>query len=151
MYFLENGYEEDKDLFVFPYDWRFSNTKTAELLNKKINRIMLDTGAEQVDIVAHSMGGIVTKTLIKDYGSVKINKVVFLGTPHLGSPKGTKTLVFGDDMGITTANDSVSVLNPKIIKVISQNMPSIYELMPSKKYFEKVGEYLANISKNIFV
>ena len=149
-YFLENGYTEDVDLFVFPYDWRFGNTDTALLLNRKINRIMLDTGAEKVDIVSHSMGGIVAKTLIKDYGSEKINKIVFLGTPHLGAPKGAKTLLYGDDMGIKTLYESLSILNPNRIKIISQNMPSIYELMPGKKYFEKAGEYLANINKNLF-
>jgi pimeloyl-ACP methyl ester carboxylesterase len=44
----------------------------------------------KVIIVAHSMGGIVTRSLLKQdlsgYYASKIDKVVFIGTPHLGSP-----------------------------------------------------------------
>ena len=148
-YFLNNGYEEGKDLFVFPYDWRFSNVDTAMLLNDKINQIILDTGVEKVDIASHSMGGIVTKTFIRDFGNQKLNKVVFMGTPHLGAPKGAKALLYGDDLGIKALRETVSVLNQKRIKFISQNMPAIYELIPSRKYFSVGNGYLKILGGDI--
>lgn len=44
----------------------------------------------KVIIVAHSMGGLVVRSLLKQdlsgYYASKIDKVVFIGTPHLGSP-----------------------------------------------------------------
>lgn len=148
-YFLDNGYEEDADLFVFPYDWRFSNKKTAELLDEKINEILEITGAEQVDIASHSMGGIVAKTYIKNFGDGKIDHLIFMGTPHLGSPKGAKTLIYGDDMGLKTLFNLISILNEKRLKIISQNMSSVYELVPSKKYFSNIGGYLNIIGQGV--
>lgn len=146
-YFLNNGYEEGKDLFVFPYDWRFSNVDTAMLLNDKINQIIASTGVEKVDIASHSMGGIVTKTFIRDFGNQKLNKVVFMGTPHLGAPKGAKALLYGDDLGIKKG--IYPVLNSNRIKFISQNMPAIYELIPSRKYFSVGNGYLKILGGDI--
>lgn len=148
-YFLENGYKEDVDLFVFPYDWRFSNVDTAKLLNKKIEKVLETTGAEKVDIASHSMGGIVSKTYIRDFGSEKINHLVFMGTPHLGAPKGAKALVYGDDMGLSKAGGKIHILNPDRIKIISQNMPAVYELIPSRKYLSENGGYLNMIDGGI--
>lgn len=147
-YFLDNGYEEDADLFVFPYDWRFSNIKTAELLDEKINEVLEATGVDKVDIASHSMGGIVAKTYIKNFGGEKINHLVFMGTPHLGAPKGAKALVYGDNMGLEIAK-TFNILSPYRIKIISQNMPSVYELIPSKKYFSDVGGYLNIIGQGM--
>ena len=140
---LENngGYVEGENLFVFPYDWRLSNTKNAELLKDKIDEILYSTGAGKVDIVAHSMGGLVTKRYIAGNGEDKIDKLIFLGTPQLGAPKALKTLMFGDDMGIGIF---VFGLNSNTVKTISQNMPSIYELLPSEKYIKDNGSYVTN-------
>lgn len=47
-------------------------------------------GERKVIIVAHSMGGLVLRSLLKQdltgYYASKIDRVVFLGTPHLGAP-----------------------------------------------------------------
>ncbi len=34
--FEAQGYRVDRDLFLFPYDWRLSNFRTAELVNEFI-------------------------------------------------------------------------------------------------------------------
>jgi triacylglycerol esterase/lipase EstA (alpha/beta hydrolase family) len=44
-----------------------------------------DTGAAQVVIVAHSMGGLVARDYLRTYGGAKVARVVTLGTPHHGS------------------------------------------------------------------
>jgi hypothetical protein len=64
-----NGYEEEKDLFAFPYDWRLNLNWTAgdspypwqQTLKQKVEKVKSDTGAQKVDIIAHSMGGLVVK------------------------------------------------------------------------------------------
>lgn len=134
-------YIEGVDLFVFPYDWRLSNEESAVLLKEKINQVLSYTGKEKVDIVAHSMGGLVSKKYIADEGKEKIDQLIFLGTPHLGSPKAFKALMYGDDMGTNVG--FLSLLNPGIVKDISQNMPSIFELLPSNKYIENFGKYMS--------
>ncbi len=87
--YKENSLDETKPtLFTFPYDWRADNNLTAGLLREKINQVKQITGASKVDIVAHSMGGLVTRSYAQsdDYQN-DIDQVIFLGTPHKGSPE----------------------------------------------------------------
>ena len=148
---IENGYTEGENLFVFPYDWRFGTEQTASLLNKKIDDILNATGDAKVDIIAHSMGGLVAKKYIADNGSDKIDQLIFLGTPQLGAPKAFKVLMFGDDMSygfdIVTIKDikvKIGILSSITAKYISQNMPSVYELLPSGEYVSNNGSYVSN-------
>ena len=47
------------------------------------------THGAKVKIVAHSMGGLVSRSMIENYNGAKhVKKLVTLGTPHLGSPLG---------------------------------------------------------------
>ncbi len=141
------GYVEGKDLFVFPYDWRKGNAENAILLKNKINEILTDSGGDKVDIVAHSMGGILAKKYIANEGNGKVNKLIFLGTPHLGAPKAFKALMYGDDMGFSKFG--IPVLSGERMKIISQNMPAVYELLPSQGYVTKSGGYVTNaLDKN---
>ena len=141
------GYIEGTDLFVFPYDWRRSTDFNASFLKEKIDKIILETGASKVDIIAHSMGGLIAKNYIFYNGKEEIDQLVFLGTPQLGAPKAFKALMYGDDMGygLKFLKDmKIGLLNSKTVKYISQNMPSVYELLPSKKYIEDNGSYIVN-------
>jgi pimeloyl-ACP methyl ester carboxylesterase len=82
-----NGYEEGKDLFTFPYEWRDSNVLTANLLKDKINEVKQICHCQKVDLVAHSMGGLVAREYIQQSGNYDndIDQLIFLGTPHKGS------------------------------------------------------------------
>ena len=132
---LSEQYVEGQDLFVFPYDWRLDVDSVAQQkLSLFIENVLEQSGSEKVDIIAHSMGGLVTKSYIKDFGGSKIGKFIDIATPHLGSPSSLKTLSYGDDLGI--AIPFHSLIDPNEIKKISQNFPSVYELLPSEKYFD---------------
>jgi len=131
-----NGYEEGENLFVFPYDWRWNINwaggvdpyPNIQSLAEKVEEIKNQTGAEKVNIIAHSMGGLVAKYYIKHYGSNSVNKFVDIATPHLGAPEALKILMYGDDLG-------TYAINQDRIKTISQNFPSVYQLLPSRNYF----------------
>ncbi|MCK5211632.1 right-handed parallel beta-helix repeat-containing protein, partial [Candidatus Parcubacteria bacterium] len=140
---LENqGYEENKNLFVFPYDWRLDVSRLAgqnatgnNNLAYKIQEIKDNTNAEKVDIIAHSLGGLVAKKYIYYFGTSSVDKFIDIGTPHLGAPKAFKILQYGDNLGFEFANKEI--LNPDRAKTISQNFPSIYQLLPSQNYFDE--------------
>ncbi|MDO8668146.1 MAG: hypothetical protein Q7K35_03535 [bacterium] len=140
----QNGYVENENLFVFPYDWRLDLNWSAggipyngfDSLKDKIEKVKLLTGAEKVDIIAHSMGGLVAKNYIKHYGSGSVDKFIDIGTPHLGAPGAFKILMYGDDLDF---NYFGLGLNSEKIKFISQNFPSIYQLLPSQNYFDSAN------------
>src|SRR3989338_1603088 len=130
---LENaGYEENIDLFVFPYDWREDVTVSEDKLKDKIDLVKNTTGFEKVDIIAHSMGGLVVKAYISEHDESSINKLIFVGTPHLGSPEAAVALLFGKQTPKFFASTAE-------MKKIARNMPSIYELLPSRNYFNFSG------------
>lgn len=83
-----NYYTPDVDLFTFPYDWRKSNVDTAVLLKQKIDEVKAICQCAKVDLVAHSMGGLVARQYIQsDAYDHDVDQLIFLGTPHLGAPK----------------------------------------------------------------
>jgi len=92
--FLANGYEDGEDeenggnFFTFPYEWRDSNKVNAVELKAKIQKIKNETNRPKVDIVAHSMGGLLAREYIEStYYQNDIDQLITIGTPHLGAPK----------------------------------------------------------------
>jgi pimeloyl-ACP methyl ester carboxylesterase len=57
----------------------------AEQAAKRIDAILEATGARQVTIVAHSMGGLVARAYLRRYGRAKVRRLITIGTPHHGS------------------------------------------------------------------
>lgn len=48
-----------------------------------IDKVLQATGAQKVNIVAHSMGGLVARSAIAYYGAAnKVNKLILIGTPN---------------------------------------------------------------------
>ncbi|MEJ0021241.1 MAG: hypothetical protein WDN47_01525 [Candidatus Doudnabacteria bacterium] len=138
-----NGYTLDQNLFVFPYDWRLDLDIDRDELNQKILDIKKQTGADKIDIIAHSMGGLITEDYINQFGTSTIDKLIFVGTPHLGAPKAANALLSGD-LGTPMSY----FINPLEVKSIALNSPSMYELLPNKKYFNRYQGYIKVTSLN---
>jgi triacylglycerol lipase len=62
-----------------------SNVVHARELAPAVDRLIERTGAAQIDIVAHSMGGLAVRRYLLDGGAASVRKVVFLATPHRGT------------------------------------------------------------------
>lgn len=68
------------------YDSRQSNTTTAQRLAAEIDDLLAATGATQVDIVSHSMGGLSSRHYLKNLGgTAKVDAWVSLGGPNHGT------------------------------------------------------------------
>lgn len=87
---LANGYVEGQTLFRFPYNWRNSNVITAQLLSEKIEGIKDICSCSHVDVVAHSMGGLVAAEYVRNSDGKSVDQVFFLGSPMSGAPKAYK-------------------------------------------------------------
>jgi pimeloyl-ACP methyl ester carboxylesterase len=57
----------------------------ADQLAAKIDQIRAATGATQVVLVAHSMGGLVARAYLRRCGGANVRRLITLGTPHSGS------------------------------------------------------------------
>ena len=105
-----------------------------------IQQALINSPTGKVNIIAHSMGGLVTKEyLSRPSNSDGINNVILLGVPNLGAPKAFKVLNYGDDFGLS--NFGIG-LNDQKAKEISQNMLGVYELLPSREYIRLKGGYV---------
>ncbi|MFF8289369.1 alpha/beta fold hydrolase [Streptomyces sp. NPDC016309] len=74
---------------TFPYDWRKPlHTSADRLYDMVVAAHSGDGPREPVHLVAHSMGGLVVRTALMRHPDLwdRVGKVVFLGTPHYGSP-----------------------------------------------------------------
>lgn len=94
---LSHGFEENKTLFAFPYQWRQSNIVSAQQLDLRISEAKSVCSCPKVDLVGHSMGGLVARQYIQsDYYDGDVENLIQLGTPNQGSPNSYITWESGD-------------------------------------------------------
>jgi PKD repeat protein/pimeloyl-ACP methyl ester carboxylesterase len=82
------GYVMDETLFEFPYNWFMPVKFNGNLLSAKIQEIKDKTPVGKVDLIAHSMGGLVARSFIQlnQHYQNEVNKLITIETPHHGSP-----------------------------------------------------------------
>jgi len=145
--------------FQFAYDWRRDNVENAKLLHKFIlekrnyirgefkKRYGVDKDDIKFDIVAHSMGGLVTRYFLR-YGDANlpenednfeitwkganyVDKVIIVGTPNAGSLNALDQLVNGKKIG---------PFLPTYTSTIISTMPSVYQLLPRTRHKRVLDE-----------
>jgi len=133
----------------FAYDWRKDFDDSAKHLETFILNLKDDSGRpalrnKTLVFVAHSMGGLVLKEWLRDwflrtprenrqpkYGFKQISEVLFLGTPHEGSPTALYNLIEGyQDINGTWYENSVYKYLFSELHPVSFSFPSIYRLLP---------------------
>jgi len=142
--------------FQYAYDWRRDISEQAVQLHRMILASKetvragrgLARGADvKVDVVAHSMGGMVlryylrygTQPLPEDgslpeltwFGAQHVEKAVLIGVPSGGSVLSLNQLVNGWDL-----NPLFSNYNPSILGT----MPAIYQLLPRTRHARVIDE-----------
>lgn len=135
-FFEEIGYTKGTNFFVFPYDWRKDIRTTQDNLDDLVEEAKTSSGQPKVNIVAHSMGGLVARNYISDSSkAVKVNKLIELGVPHLGSVDALKVIMYGKPLGRQILGDFYLGVTASEVKDIAQNLPSMFQLLPSNQYF----------------
>lgn len=126
----------ERRYYPFPYDWRQDNVEQAKGLERLIDAIRQDYGDSElrVDIVAHSMGGLVARyylrygpidvldgmpSLITLYGAKRVRKLILLGTPNFGAVSALHGYLAGEEIGLKR-------MRPEVLAT----MPSGYQLFP---------------------
>jgi pimeloyl-ACP methyl ester carboxylesterase len=73
---------------IFAYDWRKSFRHGAKALRDTVLRLHEENGGSPVHLVAHSMGGLMVRATLLQYGAElwpKLGRIVFIATPHYGA------------------------------------------------------------------
>lgn len=127
----------ERRYYVFPYDWRQDNVTHARELELLIDAIRRDYGDPdlRVDIVAHSMGGLIARyylrygavdvlagggdLLVTLYGTTRVRKLILLGTPNMGSAGSLHAFIGGEAIGFGR-------IPPEVLATL----PSGYQLFP---------------------
>jgi len=132
-YLKRRNYVEGVDLFRFPYDWRKDISTTNTDLDKLINTALIAVNGTsdpsqwritRVDLVGHSMGGMVARRYLSDpVRREKVDQLITMGSPHLGSVKFLKALMYGDAFGPTFLGLG---LNPLEVKDLVQTCPALW-------------------------
>ncbi len=112
----------------------------ADDLAEKVEAILKHTGAPQIDIVAHSLGGIVSRTYMSlGKGRGNVRRLVTLGTPHQGTQlsfiaKGFKRAALDYDLKINSF--LIRLLTetrlPKESEVVSIYSPFDWTVVPGE-------------------
>src|SRR4051794_15263707 len=73
---------------AFPYDWRKPLSVSGRTLAAEVDKAWEASGGRPVHLVAHSMGGLVVRVALMRQPRLwrQVGRVVFIGTPHYGSP-----------------------------------------------------------------
>ncbi len=74
-----------ENVYYFTYDWRKSAKELSDDLNTYIDNVLEEKNADKVNIIAVSMGGMVTSAYLYHHGSERVNNLLYLSSAHNGS------------------------------------------------------------------
>lgn len=155
------GYEYGENFFIAFYDWRHSNAQSAdEYLAPIIAEAKEHSESGKVDIVAHSMGGLLTQEYITSdqYMPGEIDQFIMLGTPNAGASdaylpwEGGVLPASWDNATkwyINTIEDSLKSIKKFTFdspKSYRHFFPSLKELLPTNSFVTKDGELVSRES-----
>lgn len=126
----------EAQFYEFAYDWRQDNLVTVRKLDAFIEQIRRDYGdpALKVDVIAHSMGGLVVRYYerygtddvldsnvfpVSGAGVAKLRRIVLLGTPNQGTVTAVHSFLNGYRVALSRLpTEGVAT------------MPAMYQLFP---------------------
>lgn len=128
---------EGYEVIVFPFDWRLSTSISGALLAQKIEEIRATKNPPSIQVVAHSMGGLVARAMMLHDGGTTWNRLreqqgpalIMLGTPWRGSYLMAQTLTGYGKTIRSLAKLSIGPRKHDLLKVFSK-YPGLYELLP---------------------
>lgn len=118
----------DRPVYYFSYDWR--SCKDGALKFAEFIAYLRTLGYDTVDLVCHSMGGLVMSYYVSRHGFEHLRKIICLGVPFEGSPLMEKLAVTGDINAIPNAVAEVFGLTREIVTAY----PSAAAMLPTKEY-----------------
>lgn len=113
------------------YDWR----RPLDDLGKDLANAIEAHPSDKVVIVAHSMGGMVTRAALAHSRLEKVKKVITLGTPHHGSFSPVRAIRGTNRLLRKVAKYIPGQSAEDIADRAMKTMPGFYDLLPFKSFF----------------
>ncbi len=150
------GYVIKQNLFICYYDWRKNTEEIIPLyLLPLIRKVEEFYPGEKIDIICHSMGGIVARSYIQNNNyRFNINKLIMIGVPNKGAIAAYYFWSKGQVLLNKEKNNFMNLIyqgyiwilfklmgisnDTKNLNTIHETFPAIKELIPSYDY----GEFL---------
>ena len=151
------------DFEAVPYDWRLSFddilTKGAEsggrisyttatdtpYITQELERLAAGSQTGKVTIIAHSMGGMLAKELLRRLGDAEaekyVDRLIMVGSPQVGTPKTIASMLHGYAQEI----EGGYFLDEAHARAFGLHAPSAYALLPSAAYVDSVQDPVVNL------
>ncbi|TLN02865.1 alpha/beta fold hydrolase, partial [bacterium] len=124
------NFNRQVNLHEFPYDWRRPIEYNADVLRRSIDRWSAGDPARKFTLVAHSMGGLVSRAYLArhpQHAGQHIGRLIMHGTPNFGAANAVDNLANGNSMMATV--DKLNQQNE--MRRLAFCLPSVYQLLPA--------------------
>jgi len=161
---------EDKNLFIFNYNWTKPLESNVADFKNYIENIVRPLPEQKIDLIGHSLGGLIARIYIQNNPNNSIDQLITLGSPH----KGTPSLYYpweGGDLSKSLpgwqrigAGLLVHLRKPGFsttMEAVRSTIPSLKNLLPTFNYLKEnsteksldnmieKNEWLININNNL--
>lgn len=132
-FFLNRIYGETSRLnynkfWTFGYNSSKSINENGQTLKELLAQ---HSNGATIDIVAHSMGGLVSRSMIEKYnGAQYVNRLITLGTPHKGSPLAALRYAIGILVGMNNIFDFI---------IYNYNTKGFADLYTGSKFIDQMS------------
>ena len=115
------GYTRGTDLLEFAYDWRHDVRLAAQRLAETIEGWQVTA---PITIIAHSLGTLVTRYYVERLGGKRfVERIVLMGGPHYGTPKGLAGILSGPGLLPFGMGD-------ERMRAVLATFPCAYQILP---------------------
>ena len=136
---INAGYSdtENKNLYTFSYDWRKPLDALADKLDTYIEANI--ASGEKVNLIGHSLGGLVARAYAQKHGTSRINKIVTVGSPNMGTVQaynvweGATTMndVWWERTALEMTTHFGAKLGESKVNTVQRLAPSLKDLLPT--------------------
>jgi len=122
---------EGFDADYHPYDWRLG----VDVLGQQLAARLAADPADEISLLAHSMGGLVSRAAMAQPGGEKIKRLVTLGTPHHGSFEPVQALTGTSRIVRAACALDVRHSTRELVARAVRTFPGLYDMLPAPSHF----------------
>jgi triacylglycerol esterase/lipase EstA (alpha/beta hydrolase family) len=145
-------------IYAYEYDWTEHINSNGDALAQSINQQFGDPSKFEVHIIAHSMGGLVSRWAVEKDGTPSVVQLTTLGTPHLGVPHVAVDAVVWFLRGVGVSfTDGLEDLadDSEVVQVLKNSQPKPIEYdeiagTSDADFYGNLGVFISGLYEQIY-